>query len=503
MPTQADKIQKKLRILIVDDEPLNSKLLAAHFVNDPYEITQLDNGQACLQKLAREPFDLVLLDVMMPKMNGFDVCRHIKQNPATKELPIIFITSLIDPEHKQSGFDAGGVDYITKPFDVCEVKARIKTHLSLKVARDELRNQNLLLDEKVRERTAELAEINKNLKEEMAARQHAHDRLRVSEAKIRAMLTAMPDKVHHISKQGNILECTGNAELFTASLKNIKGKNIGQLLPRDIADAIRRQIAAALQGIDIAIAEHQASTSKGRRTYEIRMVKIADDEVLAITRDITEKKQAEETLLKSEAHLRQENMRLKSSIKERYRFGDIIGKSTPMQQVYDLILEAAETDAGVIIYGESGTGKELVARAIHTMSGRVNNAFVPVNSGAIPENLLESEFFGYKKGAFTGATTDKHGFFDVADGGTMFLDEIGEIGLTMQVKLLRAIENGEYTPVGSSQTAKADVRIIAATNKDLPQLVKEGAIREDFFIEFTSSQFTCRRCDNAKKIFPC
>jgi transcriptional regulator with PAS, ATPase and Fis domain len=164
----------------------------------------------------------------------------------------------------------------------------------------------------------------------------------------------------------------------------------------------------------------------------------------------------------SEAHLREENIRLRSTIEERQRFGDIVGKSPAMQEIYELMLMAAASDTNIILYGESGTGKELVARAIHGMSSRRKRAFVPVNCGAIPENLLESEFFGYKKGAFAGADADKKGLLDEADQGSLFLDEIGEIKPDLQVKLLRAIEGGGYTPVGSSPVRKPDFRIVAA-----------------------------------------
>jgi PAS domain S-box-containing protein len=197
--------------------------------------------------------------------------------------------------------------------------------------------------------------------------------------------------------------------------------------------------------------------------------------------DITLRKQSELALLESQEHLQQENIRLRSSIRERYRFCDIIGKSQSMQEVYEFILQAATTQAHVIIYGESGTGKELVAKAIHETSERKQKRFVTVHCGAIPETLMESEFFGYKKGAFTGANTDKGGYLDEADGGTLFLDEVGEIGLNMQVKLLRSIAGDGYTPVGSNTIKNTDTRIIAATNRHLRELVKQGTMREDFF----------------------
>ena len=200
-----------------------------------------------------------------------------------------------------------------------------------------------------------------------------------------------------------------------------------------------------------------------------------------ILSDITEQKLATEALREREEYLRKENIRLRHTIKDRYKFGEIIGKSAAMQEVYEIILKAAATDANVIIYGESGTGKELVANAIHEMSDRKGKKFVPVHCGAIPENLLESEFFGYKKGAFTGANTDKSGYLDLAAGGTLFLDELGEISLNLQVKLLRVLEGKGYTPVGGNEAKKTDIRIIAATNRNLKLNVEKGLIREDFF----------------------
>ncbi|MFP4531969.1 MAG: sigma 54-interacting transcriptional regulator [Desulfobacterales bacterium] len=197
-------------------------------------------------------------------------------------------------------------------------------------------------------------------------------------------------------------------------------------------------------------------------------------EVEGFISDISEHK-------KEEQQLRKENIKLKSFIKERYKFGDIIGKNASMQDVYERISKAAATHANVIIYGESGTGKDLVAREIHRMSDHPDKPFVPVNCSAIPENLFESEFFGYRKGAFTGAVKDKPGYFDLANGGTLFLDELGEIGLAAQVKLLRVIEGGGYTPVGGDSVRHANVRIVAATNRDLKKEVKSGRMREDFF----------------------
>jgi len=223
----------------------------------------------------------------------------------------------------------------------------------------------------------------------------------------------------------------------------------------------------------------------GRWYYAMSTPVYSTDETVeqcqTILIDIHERKQREFLIQEREARLEKENRRLRETPRDRYRLGDIVGKSEPMQKVYELILRAAATSANVIIYGESGTGKELAASAIHKLSERSANRFIPVNCGAIPSELLESEFFGYRKGAFTGADKDKPGLLDLAENGTLFLDELAEISTGMQVKLLRAIEGGGYTAVGGSRLRKPDVRIIAATNGNLRKLVETGAMREDFF----------------------
>ena len=197
--------------------------------------------------------------------------------------------------------------------------------------------------------------------------------------------------------------------------------------------------------------------------------------------DIHERKLAEITLKEREVYLQKENLRLRETIQDRYKFGSIIGKSKVMQHIYELILRAAATDANIILYGESGTGKELVAREIHNMSDRRDLVFLPVNCGAIPGQLMESEFFGYRKGAFTGADQDKAGYFAKSNHGTLFLDELGEIDESMQVKLLRVLEKNGYTPLGGLEPIYPDVRIISATNSNLRPMLDKGTMREDFF----------------------
>jgi len=192
------------------------------------------------------------------------------------------------------------------------------------------------------------------------------------------------------------------------------------------------------------------------------------------------------TLKKAEEResLKRENRWLKERIKkiqENYKFGKLVAKSKAMQSVFKLSEKVAQYNTTVLILGESGTGKELIARGIHSRSERSGMPFVPVNCGGIPDSLLESEFFGYKKGAFTGADTNKKGLFEEADEGTIFLDEIGELPQPLQVKLLRVLQESEIRPVGESKTKKIDVRVIAATAKNLEDEVSQGNFREDLY----------------------
>jgi DNA-binding NtrC family response regulator len=179
--------------------------------------------------------------------------------------------------------------------------------------------------------------------------------------------------------------------------------------------------------------------------------------------------------------LEYENTHLKRALKQRYSFPNIIGKSERMQRMLDLVAQVASVRSTILITGETGTGKELVAKAIHANSPRADQMFVAVNSGSLPPELLESTLFGHVKGAFTSAIHSKKGYFEVADRGTIFFDEIGTIGMETQIKLLRVIQEKEFTPLGATDPVKVDVRILAATNADLFQLVKDGKFREDLY----------------------
>ncbi len=179
--------------------------------------------------------------------------------------------------------------------------------------------------------------------------------------------------------------------------------------------------------------------------------------------------------------LETENRQLKRALKQRYAFPNIVGKSERMLRILDLVAQVAPSRATILITGETGTGKELIAKAIHAYSARADQPFIPVNSGSIPPDLLESTLFGHVRGAFTGAVASRKGYFELAHRGTIFFDEIGTISLETQAKLLRVIQDREFMPVGSSEIVKVDVRIVAATNSELKRMVDEGKFREDLY----------------------
>jgi two-component system response regulator PilR (NtrC family) len=234
---------------------------------------------------------------------------------------------------------------------------------------------------------------------------------------------------------------------------------------KKINDELPVVMITAFASVETAI----AAMKRGAFDYVTKPFK--NDEVLVVVRNATERNR-----------LVQENRTLRQSVQGQYQnFANIIGRSPKMRQVFDLIIQAAPSRSTILIQGETGTGKELVARAIHTHSPRADRAFVTVNSGNLPPDLLESTLFGHVKGAFTGAVYPKKGLFDLADKGSIFFDEMGNIPLETQAKLLRAMQEREFMRLGGMETIRVDVRIIAATNFDLRKLVEEGRFREDLF----------------------
>ncbi len=425
---------RKIRILAVDDEEIYLHAIVG-LLAETYKIIVALNGMDGLQIAQSDtPPDLILLDVMMPDMGGFEVCRQLKKDPRSKDIPVVFLSALEEVENKTHGFKVGGVDYITKPFQGEEVLARVKTHI-----------ENLELQR----------------------------RLSRENARFKTLAEAAFEGIF-IHDQGKILDVNSeSSRLFSCQPQELLGQNLIDRLPDECKSAVLNEADRPYEG--------EIVNKRGDIIpVEIRTRHLdfgADPVSVTAIRNLSIQK----TIENEKTALQNENRVLKISLAERYKFGNIIGRSPAMKKVYELISQAASSDFHVIVTGESGTGKELVARTIYELSRRKKSAFVAVNCSAITESLFEREFFGHEKGSFTGADRKQPGFFDEAHKGTLFLDELGELQPTMQVKLLRVLENGEYFPVGATKASKADTRIISATNQDLQALVRQGDFREDLF----------------------
>ena len=362
MITDEKRTTTQQEILVVEDTQASLQLLADILTKQGFRVRPAFDGSFALKSVAAKLPDLILLDVKMPRMDGYEVCRRLKADEQSRRVPIIFISAFSEIDQKVKGFDAGGVDYITKPFEPEEVLARVRTQLRLRDAEEALLNAQSTLEIRVQERTAELVASNQALRE--------------SEEKIR---------------------------LAYEEIAQLKGQ------------------------------------------------------------------------------LELENTYLQEEVKEAKDFGDVIGESTALRKLLHQVETVARTDASVLVLGETGTGKELVAREIHKHSRRGDRPLIRVNCASIPRDLYESEFFGHIRGSFTGALRDRAGRFEAAHGGTLFLDEVGEIPLELQSKFLRVLQEGQYERVGEERTRTVNVRIIAATNRNLQAEAGAGRFRQDLY----------------------
>ena len=356
---------------------------------------------------------------------------------------------------------------------------------ALKLAEQELVQYRDHLTELVKERTTDLSRSNARLHAEIVDRERIEQALRTSEQQYRLLAENVPD--------GIVIVQHGRVAFSNAAFGNMAGYAPERLTEIDLMQVFH---APARQMLHACFEQNEPNEPGVSRQAELlrpdgralwtdiecaAIVWNGQPAFLLTIHNITERKLREQQLEEERARLQQENLNLKSTIKERYRFGELVGKSPAMQRIYELILSAATSDVNVLIVGESGTGKELIARTLHQISPRKAKPFVAVNCASIPETLFEREFFGHRKGAFTGADKDAPGLFDRAHQGTMFLDEVTELTPGTQAKLLRVLQDGSYTPLGSNVPRQADVLILAATNKPPHEEIAQGRLRKDFF----------------------
>jgi len=318
-------------------------------------------------------------------------------------------------------------------------------------------------------------------------RLRAEAEIRAREEKLEGLFNGAMDAIIELDRDFNIMMVNPAGErIFGCNRDQCLGRSFKQFITSNDIDRLH-QIIRKLKNrprVERSVWVPEGlmvlDTDKKKIPTEatISQIEIGDNPCyVLILRDVNERYEAQKMI----ESLRDETEYLKDEIQSLYHLGDMIGESKPFRKTLQLVAEVASTDSTVLIYGETGTGKELIARAIHASSLRKDRPLITVNCAAIPESLMESEFFGHEKGAFTGATQRREGRFSLADGGTIFLDEVGELNKELQAKLLRVLQEGEFDPVGSSQTRRTDVRVIAATNRDLSMAVQEGKFRTDLY----------------------
>ena len=510
----------KPSILIVDDTPNNIAVLVDYLSDTHFKVLAARDGESAIAQAKYARPDLILLDVLMPGIDGFETCARLKNDRELKDIPVIFMTALAETVDKVKGFNAGAVDFITKPLHHEEVLARLHTHLTLRQLQKNLQEARDQLEHRVQERTAELFQANAHLQKEIGERQRMEEELRA----ITAGTAAATGKeffhslVRHLAETFHVryafvTECTDPAqtEIRTVAFSErsricenisyaLEGTPCEKVLggetyyqPEKLYATFPKEAGMeAYLGIPIhdsngAIIGHLAilhdqplgSEPRGLAIMKIFAARAGAELERQRAEDRLQKALRELEALKN--RLQAENVYLQEEFKTEFNFEEIIGHSPAIKKVFQHIHKVAPTDSTVLVTGETGTGKELVARAIHTLSQRKNSALIKINCAALPSGLIESELFGHEKGAFTGATARKKGRFELADGGTLFLDEVGELPLETQVKLLRVLQEQEFERVGGAQTLKVDVRVIAATNRDLEKAVKQGSFRADLF----------------------
>ena len=475
------------RVLVIDDEDIVRDSVSTYLADSGFVVFQARDGREGLDQFQEKQPHVVLLDLRMPRMDGLEVLEAIAGE--LDQVPVIVVTGAGVLQDAVAALRLGAFDYVTKPIvDMAVLEHSVNRALEHTRLREENRRYQAHLEDEIQVRTQDLhwrteqlMAANAELKKEMAMREKTASALKQSEARLREIVSIF---------EGFIYTCDASFRLDFVNRRlaehvgdDVTGKRCHEVL-FDFSEPCpwcRHPDVFTGQTVHT-----EFFNAKDGRWYDAVQAPVFDSQghvrfLQAVELDITERKATEDWLRQREAQLAEKARRLKSNMRTASRFGNIIGKSRPMQLVYENILKAAESNAHVIIYGESGTGKEMVAKTIHDLSDRGSAKFVTVHCGAIPDNLVESEFFGYRKGAFSGADQDKPGYLDAADGGTLFMDEVGELNLTMQVKLLRAIEGGGYTPIGSSVVKQADIRIVAATNRDLRKRVEAGQFRRDFY----------------------
>ncbi len=418
------------KILVIDDEKVIRFAFKTHLTEEGYEVLTAEDFTSALEVISKTDLDLVLADIVLGGRTGIDILREVKDRGM--HCPVIMITGEPNIETAAEAVRLGAFDYIPKP-------VRMKT--LLRIVSHALKHK-ALVEEKERYR---------------------HN--------LEAIFGSLKDSIITVDQELRVIEANeATKSICGISLHGIIGKEFGEVQTQ--CQKLCLNVLKETLKTKNTIKEYRVECGHSDRSHQVVLLTSTpliyrDNRFMGavlVVRDITRL-----------THLERE-------LKERHQFHNIIGKSGKMQEIYRLLEDLSDTETTVLITGESGTGKELIARALHYGGIRAAKPLVNVSCSVLAENLLESELFGHVKGAFTGAVKDKEGRFQMADGGTIFLDEIGDITPMIQMKLLRVIQEREFERVGDSKPMKVDVRVIAATNCDLKEKVRLGGeFREDLY----------------------
>jgi formate hydrogenlyase transcriptional activator len=441
----------ELHVLIVEDSPEDAEILSHEIrrAGFPLKWTRVATEHEYLAVID-STVDVVVADYTLP---AFDAMRALKlMQERSLDIPFIVVTGSVSEEAAVACIRAGASDYL--------LKDRL-ARLGPAVAR--------ALDEKV----------------DRAARHRAEAELRASEERYRALVANAPVAIFELDLSGVLVSANAaTSEVLALPEKSGESVRLVELSAEADRSRIAELVRLAIQGGTVRSELTPANAPK--RIVESSLIAITGEDgavkkVMGIAQDITARREAEKALSTLKERLQAENVYLQEEIKLTNDFSQILGESAALRAALQRVELVAATDATVLIQGETGTGKELFARAIHDLSERKTRPLVKVNCAALPATLIESELFGHERGAFTGALSRRAGRFELAHQGSLFLDEIGEMPLDVQAKLLRVLQEGEFERVGGTETRSVDVRVIAATNRNLEDAVSEGSFRSDLY----------------------
>ena len=430
------------RILIVDDEERNRKLLRAMLKTLGYSSEAASDGFEALSKI-RAGFDVVLLDVMMPGMDGFQVVRRIREQPDCGDIPIIMVTILNSKEDRLKAAEVGANDFISKPIDEVELRVRLASLLKMKEAQDAIKRHKAELEIMVDRRTRALRE---------------------SEERFRAIFETTEDCIF-------IKDHTLRYSHVNPAMERLFERPASELIGRTEREIFGDGISSVIQDVDIRVLNGELVEGEQTRLVngtpvtfsEIRMP-MADSSgsiigLCGIARNVTDRKLASARPAPPDSGYR----------------------SKAVCDTLAALAQAIQSNSIVLLTGESGSGKDYFARYIHDNSKRASGPFFAINCAAVSPELAESELFGHEAGSFTGAGRRKKGLLELAEGGTLLLNEIGELSLRLQAKLLTFLDSRTFTRVGGEKSVTVNARLIAATNRDLEKEVEEGTFRLDLF----------------------